>query len=194
MYKQLISSKTSDVLIQSSFLQTYCFGLNNIVCIKNAFYNKVFLEKEIKLREFNFKVLHGILPCNKNLKQWKIIDCDKCDVCDEIQTIEHLLFQCTYLKPLWKIIENTFKIKITFKTICCLNNDANLKYNTIITLITFLIYKEWLLLSLEKKHRTSPITNIFFKNELTRHAAIYKLCSSVKETHIADIHAILDEM
>ena len=31
MYKQLISSKTSNVLIQSSFLQPYCFGLRYIV-------------------------------------------------------------------------------------------------------------------------------------------------------------------
>ena len=60
----------------------------------------MFLEKEIKLWEFNFKVLHGILSCNKNLKQWRIVDCDKCDVCDEIQALEHLLFQCTYWKPL----------------------------------------------------------------------------------------------
>ena len=30
------------------------------------------LERDIKLREFNFKVLHGILPCKKNLKQWKV--------------------------------------------------------------------------------------------------------------------------
>ena len=194
MYKRLIISKTSNVLIQSNFLQPYCYGLNNIVCIENAFYNKIFLEKEIKLREFNFKVLHGILPCNKNLKQWKIIDCDKCDICDEIQTIEHLLFQCTYLKPLWKIIENVFKIKITFKIICCLSNGSKLKCNTIITLITFLIYKEWLLLSLEKTHRTSPININFFKNELTRHATIYKLCSTVKESHITDIYTILDEM
>ena len=63
---------------------------------------KVWLEKEIKLKEFNFKVLHGILPCNKNLKQWKIRTSDCCDVCGEIQTIEHLLWNCRYVGSLWK--------------------------------------------------------------------------------------------
>ena len=42
---------------------------------------KVLLEKEIKLKEFNFKLLHGILPCNKNLKRWWIKDSEQCDVC-----------------------------------------------------------------------------------------------------------------
>ena len=33
------------------------------------FIKKIVLEKEIKLKEFNFKMLHGILSCKKNLKQ-----------------------------------------------------------------------------------------------------------------------------
>ena len=50
----------------------------NITCVKKyldyysnnnneifAFHRKVVLEKEIKLREFNFEVLHGILPCSR---------------------------------------------------------------------------------------------------------------------------------
>ena len=59
---------------------------------------KVSLGREIKLREFNFKVLHGILPCNKNLKQWKVKISDNCDVCGQIQTIEHLLWSCRYVQ------------------------------------------------------------------------------------------------
>ena len=59
-----------------------------------AFSKKVVLENAIKLKEFNFKVLHGILACNKNLKIWKIRLDDRCDVCTQIQTIEHLLFGC----------------------------------------------------------------------------------------------------
>ena len=36
-----------------------------------AFTKNIKLEKEIKLKEFNFKLLHGILPCNRNLEKWK---------------------------------------------------------------------------------------------------------------------------
>ena len=44
------------------------------------------------MKEFNFKVLHGILPCNLNLMRWKIRDSHECDICGETQTIEHLSF------------------------------------------------------------------------------------------------------
>ena len=49
----------------------------------SVFTKKVALVREIKLKEFNFKVLHGILPCNLNLMQWKIRDSHKCDICGE---------------------------------------------------------------------------------------------------------------
>ena len=35
----------------------------------HVFTNKVKAEKEIKLKEFNFKLLYGILPSNKNLEK-----------------------------------------------------------------------------------------------------------------------------
>ena len=68
-------------------------------------------------KEFNFKLLHGILPCNKNLMKWKVRFNSVCDVCDETQTIVHLLYDCYYVKPLWKVIDNVCKTKVTFKQI-----------------------------------------------------------------------------
>ena len=86
-------------------------------------YNSVFtkknlnLKQEIKLREFNFKMLHGILACNRNLKKWRIRLDDKCDACELPQTIEHLLFECRYVKPLWDVIEKNIGTWISFKQI-----------------------------------------------------------------------------
>ena len=45
-----------------------------------------------------FNVLSHILPCDKNLKQWKVNISDHCDVCGQIQTIEHLLWGCSYVQ------------------------------------------------------------------------------------------------
>ena len=105
------------------------------------------LENEIKLKEFNFKVLHGILACNKNLKIWKIRLDDSCDVCNQIQTIEHLLFGCNYVKPLWEIVNTLYGINITFHQM--LDLDKHFKYDSITTIICYIIYKEWLLFSLD---------------------------------------------
>ena len=55
------------------FLQPFCSVDDSI----HIFMKKVLLEKEIKLKEFNFKLLHGILPCNKNLKRWQIKDSEQ---------------------------------------------------------------------------------------------------------------------
>ena len=58
------------------------------------------------MKELNFKLLHGILPCSKNLMNWKIRPDGVCDVCDETQTIVHLLYDCYYVKPLWKVTDD----------------------------------------------------------------------------------------
>ena len=55
----------ANITFVPKYLDSYCNSNNEIL----AFHRKVVLEKEIKLKEFNFKVLHGILPCNYNLRK-----------------------------------------------------------------------------------------------------------------------------
>ena len=89
---------------RTKFLVPYCSNVDAIY----VYIRKAVSEKEIKLKEFNFKVLHGILDCHVNLKRWKIKDNDECDVCRLPQTIEHLLFTCRYVAPLWRIVDTVF--------------------------------------------------------------------------------------
>lgn len=140
----------------------------------HVFTTKVTLEKEIKFKEFNFKLLHGILACNVNLKKWHIKDNSDCDVCGLAQTIEHLLFDCIYVKPLWSLVDQICNINTTFRTIIGLDNAC--KENCIVTLISFIIYKEWLLLSLQNKCRNRNIVLSFYKSELLTRLRIYEKC------------------
>ena len=80
-----------------------------------AFCAKVVQEKEIKLKEFNFYLLHNILPCIKNLAKWRIKPNDRCDVCGQSQTVEHLLYSCIYVKPLWRVTEKIWGVDISFE-------------------------------------------------------------------------------
>ena len=50
----------------------------------------------------------------KNLFGWKIRPYDICDVCQEVQTIEHLLYDCSYVKPLWNIVDLAYVTKVNF--------------------------------------------------------------------------------
>ena len=106
-YIQFRNMLTKDVPIASNYLCNYC-TFDDLTFI---FRTKVVEEKEMKLREFNFKLLHGILPCNTNLKRWKLRTTDNCDVCQESQSIEHLLWKCDYVKPLWSIVEKVCDLK-----------------------------------------------------------------------------------
>ena len=97
------------------------------------FTNKVKFENEVKLKEFNFKLLHGILPCYNNLRAN-----GKCDVCGSSQTIDHLLYNWNYVRLF--LLERKFGIIISFEQI--LGLDPLFEYDSITTIIIFLIYKE----------------------------------------------------
>ena len=86
-------------------------------------------------------------------------------MCRLPQTIEHSLFTCGYVAPLWRIVNSVFDINVSFETI--LGVDDFCEYDNIITLVCFLIYKKWLVLSLENKSRKNNIMLQYFKDELT---------------------------
>ena len=96
MYKNRLAC-SSNITTMARYLDQYC---NDEYVTRTAFVKKLLKEPEIKLKEFNFKILHGILPFNSNLKKWKIRSVDVCDVCYQMRTIEHLLYGCCYVKAL----------------------------------------------------------------------------------------------
>ena len=114
--------------------------------------------------------------------RWKISDSHACDICGETQSIEHLLYSCVYVRPLWQIVEHAFEVDIYFK--CILGLDEHCEHDDIITIVSFLIYKDWLLPSLQNKNRNSTIALSYFKAELTLRQQIYEKCRSIKAAHI----------
>ena len=185
VYTQNLHYNADELAI--NYIEKYCENEQDLHVL--AFTKKVRLEKEIKLKEFNFKLLHGILPCNRNLEKWKLKRNDKCDVCSSSQTIEHLLYGCTYVKPLWRLIEKYLDVTIGYKQI--LGLDKLFKEDAVVTVICFLIYKEWLVLSLENKKRNTHISMAYYKGELLLRTEIYRLCKSINEDHIDRLNGIM---
>ena len=138
---------TKDSPILTNYLKGYCNG-NDCTFV---FIKKIVQEREIKLKEFNYKLLDGILPCNKNLMKWKLKIYDKCDTSN---------IYCRSVKPLWEIVEKMCGFEITFKKI--LGIEGCYSQDRIPTLISFFIYKEWLLLSLDSKKRHGNIKFYIF--------------------------------
>jgi len=173
-YKQLCESRFLSLSLPM-YLSPYCDNEYDEEDVVSMFTSKLIKEIEIKIREFNFKLLHGILPCNVNLKKWKIKASDICDVCNNPQTIEHLLFECSYVKPIWSLVGEICNVEITYKKL--LGFEKDFVYNNFVSLICFLIYKEWLLLSLQSKKRNTCINLLFFKHELKLRLTIYENCA-----------------
>ncbi len=58
---------------------------------------------DVRLQEFQFKILHRILPTNKALHLWNLSDTDKCYFCtDNIETITHLFYECQIIHAFWE--------------------------------------------------------------------------------------------
>ena len=63
-------------------------------------------------------VIHNILPCNEMLHKWTIKQDNKCDLCDKVQTIRHLLFGCVFVKEVWVLVERNLDLELVH---CILN-------------------------------------------------------------------------
>jgi hypothetical protein len=65
-----------------------------------------FKPQEVKLRWFQARILHRILPTRKYLHMCKIVEDPLCNLCNEdIQTIEHLMWTCSKVKLFWSSLE-----------------------------------------------------------------------------------------
>ena len=68
---------------------------------------------ESKLRAFQLKLLHNILFTNSRLYKMKIVETDRCTLCKtELETVPHLLYECTHTQDLWNRVTNTWFRKV----------------------------------------------------------------------------------
>ena len=140
---------------------------------RTIYKQKIYQIKDQKIAEFNYKVLNLILVCNKNLKTWKIIQNDHCEICDVVHDIGHLLYFCTKAKRIWSIVRTVFNMQITFKDIIIGDHDKESTF--LISLLEYLIYKEWLIYHTDKWEENNII--YFIHRELKSRNNIYKKIS-----------------
>lgn len=82
-----------------------------------------------KIEEVTFKILHNIYPAKKTLQRFKLDINYNCCFCDnEVETIPHLFYRCSYSKAFW-INAQTFISDSTKQTIGLQESDIlfNLK-------------------------------------------------------------------
>ena len=73
------------------------------------------LTTETYVRSFQYKVLNGILYSRKFLLKFGLVEDDKCLECKQLETMEHMLFECNVVRDYWKKLETFWYSQSKFK-------------------------------------------------------------------------------
>ena len=100
-------------------------------------------------------------------------DCAMCKMCNTEETIEHLVFQCKYANSIWIEFRKMLDLKLELHHIV-LGVQNNKRMSFLISIVAFLIYKEWLVKSMKNEERSEiPNLNVFIE-DLKFKSCIYK--------------------
>ena len=114
----------------------------------NVYTRKIMILKYKKLSEFNFKVLHNILPCGKTVCKWDTPTSMLCLACHEPESTQHMLYDCFRVNEMWKKLSIQIKTTIKWKHIVLGYDSASTKIyalNIITSIIAFSIFREWVI-------------------------------------------------
>ncbi len=120
--------------------------INNSSIWENIYKEKITKEKYTKFAEFNFKLLHNILPCGNIVSKWNRNVSKFCAYCNSIETIEHIYYECPRIKSLWYDIGLKLEMNIQMKHIVIGYHDNSIiTYfrNRIFTIVLYTIYCRW---------------------------------------------------
>ncbi len=160
--------------------------------IYSAWHKRVHLIKDKRIAETQFKILHRILPCNKNLSKWKRSNTDKCSFCNEVEDIPHLLYFCKYANNIWNHVSQALDIKLDVTHIL-FGRNVEPALDMVICLIVHFIYKEWLAQSLNGSQRNGHVLGLKgFKHELLFHCDTFKSSDINSLSIIMRIHNLVN--
>ena len=109
---------------------------------KNAFTDIYKVTNVVKLRAFQFRLLHNKIFCNNILYHWKIKSSNICEFCDVKQYITHLLYECKCVKIIWSQFMREYEqfsheLELNFANI--VYNKIHPKSKHVINLIVLII-------------------------------------------------------
>ena len=145
-YQMLMSKCFSKGHMESVYAKEFSFE-NHISFWRKIYSQKIVSIKIPKLSEFNYKILHNIVPCGKVLSKWKQHISEKCQYCGEIETTKHMLYECKRIYDIWEMVSSILKIDISWKHIVCgfpnySTCDNILGINYIIGILVYGIFRQ----------------------------------------------------
>ena len=138
----------------------------------NIFYvNKLRNMNIIKVREFLFKIVHRICPCNSLLYRWKISNSTRCIYCNyATHDYKHMLWECREVQNFWTLLIDNIHINITYhKLILGIGNKA---IDNAFSVLMFIIYKKFIIDNNGDRSEKNLVE--FIKTELDYRINLYK--------------------
>ena len=130
--------------------------------------------KDNRVRQFNFKLLHKVLPFKDNLYKWKITSDMLCTYCNESESFIHILLRCRQVAVFWQkihhLVTNLFQkdIELGEKIILIgfnIEDPEFLLMNVLIVYAQYAIYKVYILNYLRSKSFNSHSIWMTFKSD-----------------------------
>ena len=93
-----------------------------------------------------YKVVQKLTVSRQILKRWNRTNSNLCPVCNELETVEHIYFDCKRIKEMWGKIGKCIKVEITWKKILfgyIQNIESHKVRNTLFSIIIYCLYKNW---------------------------------------------------
>ena len=84
----------------------------------NIYNQKIILLCDKKIAEFNFKLLHNIVPCGYSVSKFNTEISPQCQSCGEVENVEHMLYGCHRIHSIWNKVAKCIKCKISWKKLC----------------------------------------------------------------------------
>ena len=82
----------------------------NIELDRNFWKLAIEASKETRLRILHWKILHNIWPTNILLSRMNIVPNINCQICQEVDYLEHFFVNCKKIKHLWNHVQNKLSI------------------------------------------------------------------------------------
>lgn len=140
------------------------------------------LVPSIKLRNFQFRYLHRIIFCAKQLHAWKLVSSPRCYFCeDEYETMEHMFYYCPVTNQFWETFVAWYEsrmnteIVLTLETVSLCNHKSQVLNTLLIMAKQFTVNRK----SLQKVlnihvFREIAMKTIDFEREIAHKDKNYK--------------------
>ena len=92
-----------------------------------------------------YKLIHKLLVSREILKKWNRVNSELCPVCQKIENVQHIYYDCDRIRLMWTKLGSVINIDLSWKKIIFGYTQNTLSHyvrNLLFTIILYSIFKE----------------------------------------------------